>query len=143
MALTSVYALCSICLSRYVRTVSDLFAVLAEPSRRQILDRLLQSEASVTELIAVIGVSQTAMSKHLRVLRAHNLVTSRVAAQRRIYSLDTRPLAEVDEWLAGYRRTWNSRVDVLAEHLDRLDRQGQLQRPEHPAPPSPPSEEEP
>ena len=93
--------------------MSDLFAVLAEPSRRQILDRLLQSDASVTELIAVIGVSQTAMSKHLRVLRAHNLVTSRIAAQRRIYSLDSRPLAEIDES--------QPRVDVAGPNTDVLD----------------------
>ena len=120
--------------------VSDLFAVLAEPSRRQILDRLLQSEASVTELIAVIGVSQTAMSKHLRVLRAHHLVTSRIAAQRRIYSLDSRPLAEIDDWLADYRRTWNSRVDALAELLDRST--DGTSGPNAATPPLTPSEEE-
>jgi DNA-binding transcriptional ArsR family regulator len=100
--------------------VSDLFAVLAEPARRRILDRLLQSEASVTDLITVIGLSQTAMSKHLRVLRQHNLVTSRVDAQRRIYALNTAPLTEIDDWLAAYRRTWNSRIDALAQHLDTL-----------------------
>jgi DNA-binding transcriptional ArsR family regulator len=123
--------------------VSNLFAVVAEPSRRQILDRLLQSEASVTELIAVIGVSQTAMSKHLRVLKAHNLVTSRIDAQRRIYALDSRPLAEIDEWLAGYRRTWDGRIDSLAEHLDRLHLQPQHPQPEHPAEPSVQLEETP
>ena len=114
--------------------MSDLFAVIAEPSRRQILDRLLQSEASVTELITVIGVSQTAMSKHLRVLKAHNLVTSRVDAQRRIYALHSKPLTEIDHWLAGYRQTWNSRVDALAEHLDRLHPGPPPSLPETPAP---------
>ncbi len=99
--------------------MSDLFAVLAEPTRRRILDRLLQSEASVTDLITVIGLSQTAMSKHLRVLRQHNLVTARVDAQRRIYALNGEPLTEIDDWLRGYRQSWNSRIDALAEHLDR------------------------
>jgi DNA-binding transcriptional ArsR family regulator len=98
--------------------MSDLFAVLAEPARRRILDRLLQSEASVTELITVIGLSQTAMSKHLRVLRQHNLVTSRVDAQRRIYALNSPPLTELDDWLDAYRQTWNARIDALAQHLE-------------------------
>ena len=79
--------------------VGDLFAVLAEPVRRRILDRLLQSEASVTDLITVIGLCQSAMSKHLRVLRKHNLVTARVYAQRRIYALKSGPITELDEWV--------------------------------------------
>jgi DNA-binding transcriptional ArsR family regulator len=102
--------------------MADLFAVLAEPSRRRILDRLLQSESSVTELVDVIGLAQPAVSKHLRVLRESGLVTTRVDAQRRIYALDGRPLAEIDDWLRGYRQTWNRHIDALAEHLDRQQR---------------------
>ncbi len=98
--------------------MSDLFAVLAEPVRRRILDRLLQSEASVTDLITVIGLSQTAMSKHLRVLREHDLVISRVDSQRRIYALNSEPLTELDDWLDAYRHTWNARIDALAQHLE-------------------------
>jgi len=100
--------------------VSDLYAVLAEPARRRILDRLLQSEASVTDLITVIGLSQPAMSKHLRVLREHNLVTARIDAQRRIYTLNSEPLTEIDEWLRAYRQSWSSRIDALEDHLDKL-----------------------
>ena len=100
--------------------VSDLYAVLAEPARRRILDRLLQSEASVTNLITVIGLSQPAMSKHLRVLREHNLVTARIDAQRRIYTLNSEPLTEIDEWLSAYRQSWSSRIDALEDHLDKL-----------------------
>ena len=99
--------------------VSDVFAVVAEPARRHILDRLLQSDASVSELIAVVGLSQTAMSKHLRVLRESNLVRSRIDAQRRIYSLESAPLTEIDDWVVAYRQTWNRRIDALAAHLDR------------------------
>jgi DNA-binding transcriptional ArsR family regulator len=99
--------------------MADLFAVLAEPSRRRILDRLLRSESSVTELVDVIGLAQPAVSKHLRVLRESGLVTTRVDAQRRIYALDGRPLAEIDDWLRAYRQTWNRHIDALAEHLDR------------------------
>ena len=97
----------------------DLFAVVAEPSRRRILDRLLTSESSVTELVDVLGLAQPALSKHLRVLRDSGLVTTRVEAQRRIYALDGRPLAQIDDWLRAYRRTWNRHVDALAEHLDK------------------------
>ena len=100
--------------------MTDLFTVVAEPSRRRILDRLLISEASVSDLIAVVGTSQPAMSKHLRVLRDNNLVTSRVDAQRRVYALNSTPLAEIDQWLGAYRSTWTARVDALAEHLDRV-----------------------
>lgn len=74
----------------------------------------------MTDLITVIGLSQTAMSKHLRVLREHNLVTARVDAQRRIYALNSKPLTEIDEWLRAYRHSWNPRIDALAEHLDKL-----------------------
>jgi DNA-binding transcriptional ArsR family regulator len=98
--------------------MADLFAVIAEPNRRLILDRLLESEASVTDLITVIGLSQTAMSKHLRVLRAHHLVSCRTDAQRRIYALNSAPLTELDDWLQGYRQTWNTHLDALAAHLD-------------------------
>ena len=101
-------------------SVSDLYAVLAEPARRRILDRLLKSEASVTNLITVIGLSQPAMSKHLRVLREHNLVTARIDAQRRIYTLNSEPLTEIDEWLSAYRQSWSSRIDALEDHLDKL-----------------------
>ena len=102
------------------RLVNDLYAVLAEPARRQILDRLLQSEASVTDLITVIGLSQPAISKHLRVLREHDLVTARIDAQRRIYTLNSEPLTEIDEWLSAYRQSWSSRIDALEDHLDKL-----------------------
>jgi DNA-binding transcriptional ArsR family regulator len=60
------------------------------------------------------------MSKHLRVLREHNLVTARIDAQRRIYTLNSEPLTEIDEWLRAYRQSWSSRIDALEDHLDKL-----------------------
>jgi DNA-binding transcriptional ArsR family regulator len=116
--------------------VADLFAVIAEPNRRLILDRLLESEASVTDLITVIGLSQTAMSKHLRVLRTHNLVTSRIDAQRRIYALNSAPLTELDEWLQGYRRSWSGHVDALAAHLEAKHPQSGSVDADQPPPPA-------
>ncbi|UOF90614.1 metalloregulator ArsR/SmtB family transcription factor [Fodinisporobacter ferrooxydans] len=96
----------------------DTYAVIAEPSRRRILDRLLQSDSSVTELAKDLGLSQPLISKHLRTLRESGLVQVQVQSQRRIYSLDARPLAEIDEWLSAYRLTWNRHVDALEQHLE-------------------------
>ncbi len=96
----------------------DTYAVVAEPSRRRILDRLLRSNSSVTELAKDLGMSQPLISKHLRTLRESGLVQVQVDAQRRIYSLDAGPLAEIDEWLRNYRMMWNQHVDALAKHLD-------------------------
>lgn len=96
----------------------DTYAVVAEPSRRRILDRLLQSDSSVTELVNDLGMSQPLVSKHLRTLRECGLVQVHTKAQCRIYCLNAEPLAEIDDWLNAYRKMWNKHVDALAEHLD-------------------------
>jgi DNA-binding transcriptional ArsR family regulator len=96
------------------------FGVLAEPSRRQILDLLLDSERPVGELVDATGLSQPAVSKHLRVLREAGVVDVRVDAQRRIYSVRGEGLETVDEWLEPYRRLWATRLDALEQHLDRI-----------------------
>lgn len=104
---------------RHIAGVSvDAFAVLAEPSRRRILDRLRRAESSVGELVDALGMSQPAVSKHLRVLRDAGLVTCRTAAQRRIYRVDTTPLRAVDDWLGPYRSMWSAHLDALERHLD-------------------------
>ncbi|WP_315660423.1 metalloregulator ArsR/SmtB family transcription factor [Amycolatopsis sp. PS_44_ISF1] len=100
------------------------FDVLAEPRRRSILDLLRDGERSVGELVEELELSQPAVSKHLRVLREAGLVTVRVAAQRRCYRLRPEPLAEVDAWLAPYRRFWSGRLDALERHLDRTEPDG-------------------
>ncbi len=94
------------------------FAVLAEPNRRRILDELRQGERSVGELVERLALSQPAVSKHLRVLREAELVASRVDRQHRRYRLRPAPLAEVDAWLAPYRRFWAARLDALQTHLE-------------------------
>ena len=99
--------------------MQSTFAVLAEPNRRRILDELRQGERSVGELVDRLALSQPAVSKHLRVLKDANLVTSRVDAQRRRYRLRPAPLTEVDEWLAPYRRFWADHLDALEAYLDR------------------------
>ncbi|PTA47131.1 helix-turn-helix transcriptional regulator [Micromonospora sp. RP3T] len=99
----------------------DTFAVLAEPARRRILDRLRRAESSVGDLVGALGMSQPTVSKHLRVLREAGLVTCRSAAQRRIYRVDTGPLRAVDDWLGPYRLMWTEHLDALERHLDRQE----------------------
>lgn len=98
------------------------FAIIAEPSRRTILDLLASSERSVGELERLLRMSQPSVSKHLRVLREAGFVEARVEAQRRIYRLRPDPLMEIDAWLAPFRRFWATHVDALERHLDRMGR---------------------
>jgi DNA-binding transcriptional ArsR family regulator len=94
------------------------FDVLAEPTRRRILDLLLDRERSVGDLVKRLKLSQPGVSKHLRVLRDAGLVSARTEAQRRIYEVQPKPLAEAAEWLEPYRRLWADRLDALERHLD-------------------------
>ena len=96
----------------------DLFAVLAEPTRRGILDVLCGSDRSVGELVGSLGISQPTMSKHLKVLREAGFVSCRTAAQQRIYRIEVRPFRAVDDWLSPYRRLWTDHLDALERHLD-------------------------
>ncbi|MFC0436725.1 helix-turn-helix transcriptional regulator [Kutzneria buriramensis] len=100
--------------------MATTFEVLAEPSRRRILDLLRVQERSVNQLVDQLELSQPAVSKHLRVLREAGLVTVRVDAQRRCYRLRLDPLRELDDWLAPYRRLWSEHLDALERHLDRM-----------------------
>jgi DNA-binding transcriptional ArsR family regulator len=100
--------------------VSAPFDVLAEPTRRRILDLLLERPRLVGELTDHLGLSQPGTSKHLRVLREAGLVQVRPDAQRRWYELRPEPLVELDAWLAPYRRLWADRLDALERHLDTM-----------------------
>lgn len=86
----------------------DPISVLAEPTRRRILDQLRQTDSSVGQLVDALAMSQPAVSKHLRVLRAAGFVSSRTAAQQRIYTLEPGPFRALDAWLTPYRKLWTS-----------------------------------
>jgi DNA-binding transcriptional ArsR family regulator len=101
--------------------MQSTFEVVAEPTRRRILDLLLERERPVGDLVAALEMSQPAVSRHLRVLRDAGLVAARTDAQRRVYRLDPEPLAALDEWLRPYRRMWAASLDRLALHLDEMD----------------------
>jgi len=96
------------------------FGIIAEPNRRAILSLLASSERSVGEIETRLGMPQTSVSKHLRVLRDAGFVEARVDAQRRVYRIRPEPLMEIDVWLAPFRHFWTAHVDALERHLDRI-----------------------
>jgi DNA-binding transcriptional ArsR family regulator len=103
--------------------VPSTWSALADPHRRTILELLRDSPRPVGELVRHTGLTQPGTSKHLRVLRAAGLVVVRTEAQQRIYSLDVRPLAELDAWLEPYRQVWERSLDALERHLDHIPNQ--------------------
>ena len=104
------------------------FAALADPTRRAILARLAQGDASVTELAKPFKMSQPAISKHLKVLERAQLISRRRAAQRRPCRIEVRPLAEANEWLERYRQIWEGNFQQLDALLDELKTQEKTRR---------------
>lgn len=96
----------------------DGFAVLAEPTRRRILDELRASERTVGELVDALELRQPAVSKHLRVLRDAGFVSARTAGQHRVYRVEAQPFEAVDAWIEPYRALWTRHLDALERHLD-------------------------
>jgi DNA-binding transcriptional ArsR family regulator len=92
---------------------------LAEPHRMTILSMLAERERPAGDFVDALPVSQPTVSKHLSVLREAGLVAVRKDANRRLYSLNPAPLAELDAWLGRYRRFWTDRLDALEAHLDK------------------------
>jgi DNA-binding transcriptional ArsR family regulator len=97
--------------------LSKTFAALADPTRRAILARLTQGEATVNDLAAPFAMSLPAVSKHLQVLEKAGLIARGREAQWRPARLQAQPLAPAAEWINDYRRFWDSSFDQLDEHL--------------------------
>src|SRR3954451_6473436 len=96
------------------------FAALSDPTRRAILARLAEGEATVNELVAPFHLSQPAISKHLKVLEKAGLISRGRDKQRRPCRIEAGPLAEANQWLEGYRRIWEANFDRLDALLDEL-----------------------
>ena len=94
-------------------TTADAFNAVAEPRRRQILDILSGGERPVNDLVALLGLAQPLVSKHLRVLREVGLVAVRDDGRQRLYRLDGRPLKAIHDWVESYERSWSQRLDRL------------------------------
>jgi DNA-binding transcriptional ArsR family regulator len=97
--------------------LSVTFAALADPTRRAILARLLQGEASVAELAEPFAMTPRAVSRHVSVLEAAGLITRGRDAQRRPSRISAEPLVQVDAWLEDYRVLWSRRFDLLERRL--------------------------
>jgi DNA-binding transcriptional ArsR family regulator len=99
------------------------FDVLGDPVRRRILEELAHGERSSGSLCAVIaeefGISQPAVSQHLKVLRDNGFATVRPDGARRLYAVDARPLEEIDAWVGQFRAFWTQRLDALGTELAR------------------------
>jgi DNA-binding transcriptional ArsR family regulator len=108
------------------------FDVLGDPVRRRILELLAEDELASGEVVDVIseefGITQSAVSQHLRVLRESGFATVRAEGTRRIYAVDARPLAEVDAWLGRFRRFWGPPLEALATEIARGKRARKLRR---------------
>jgi len=106
------------------------FDVLGDPVRRRLLELLAAGQAPAGNLTATVqaefGISQPAVSQHLKVLRDNGFANVRVDGARRLYSIDAGPLREVDDWLDRYRGFWRQRLDALETELRRPGRHRKL-----------------
>jgi DNA-binding transcriptional ArsR family regulator len=101
--------------------MTTAWAALGDRHRRALIELLLDGPQAVGELVERTELSQPSTSKHLKVLREAGLVSVRREAQRRVYALEPRPIAEIDAWLEPYRRMWTQSLDALERHLDEED----------------------
>ena len=104
-------------------TTTDAFNAIAESSRRDLLDAIGHGEASVGELVDRLGLSQPQVSKHLAVLRAVDVVLVREDGRHRWYRVNGPALKPVHDWVQGFARTWNARLDRLDDLLGELQRE--------------------
>ena len=102
--------------------LSATFAALADPTRRAILARLALGETTVTELAGPFAMTMPAISKHLKVLERAGLISRGRDAQWRPCRIEARALKPVDDWLDGYRRLWDERLDRLDDYLQTLQK---------------------
>ncbi len=100
----------------------NALAALADPTRRRIIELLAEGELSAGEIASHFRTTRPGVSRHLRVLRQHGLVRARAEGQRRLYSVDPRPLEELDAWLGHYSSFWRNRLVALDTELKRQRR---------------------
>jgi DNA-binding transcriptional ArsR family regulator len=117
-------------------SLSVVFGALADPTRRSILRRLSEGEATVAELAAPFSMSQPAVSKHLKVLESAGLVSRSRRATARLSHLEAEPLRKATVWLAGYQDFWNQSHERLDELLVALQTDTDRQQHRHPATPT-------
>jgi DNA-binding transcriptional ArsR family regulator len=97
----------------------DVFSAIADPTRRALLDGLSEGDRPVSALAGPLGMSLSAVSQHLRVLKETGLVSERRDGRDHVYRLEAAPLLEVDLWVRHYERFWRARLLALGDHLER------------------------
>src|SRR6266550_8744684 len=97
----------------------DVFQVLADPTRRRIIDALRSGERSVSELVEVVDIGQPGVSRQLAILEDADFVVVRPEGRRRLYSLRPEPFRELSQFVTAYRAIWEGRLDRFAAELDR------------------------
>ena len=100
-------------------TTADAFNAVAEPRRRQILDLLARGERPVNDVVAMVGLTQPQVSKHLRVLRAVGLVVVRGSGRQRLYRLDAERLKPIHDWVRTFEPLWDHQLDRIKERAER------------------------
>lgn len=118
-------------------TLSITFAALADPTRRAILSRLVQGEATVNELAEPFSMTLQAVSKHVKVLERAGLIVQGQNAQYRPCRLEAAPLDNAVEWIDRHRVVWEERLDRLGDHLRRIQQQAPRTGADHPTETSP------
>ncbi len=108
--------------------LSGTFQALADPTRRAMLARLTQGEASVQELARPFKMSLPAISKHLKVLEKSGLIVRRSEAQKRLCKLETQRMKDAVDWLEHHRKLWEDRLDRLDEYLKELQQKEEKER---------------
>src|ERR1700694_6158342 len=97
----------------------DAFQILADPTRRRLVEELRGAERSVSELVDVVEIGQPGVSRQLAILQDAQFVVVRPEGRRRLYALRPEPFRELDDWMMGYRAMWEARLDRFAAELDR------------------------
>jgi DNA-binding transcriptional ArsR family regulator len=107
--------------------------ILGDPTRRRILELLADGEQSAGDLVDVLsfelGITQPAVSQHLKILRENGFARVRIDAQKRIYSIEAAPLQDVDQWLSRFRRFWENKLDALGDEINRGKKSRQDKKP--------------
>ena len=109
----------------------DSFQILADPTRRRLVEALREGERSVGELVTQVDIGQPGVSRQLAVLQDANFVVVRPEGRRRLYALRPEPFQELDRFLEGYRAIWEARLDRFSAELDRRQRQKKKKTKKH------------
>jgi len=96
----------------------DVFQTLADPTRRRVVEALRSGEKQVGDVVRQVGIHQSGVSRHLRILAESGFVTMRPDGQRRLYALRPEPFRELDGWLTQYRDLWEARLDRFGAAIE-------------------------